>query len=189
MGRRVRRSTVLVMVTVLVMAMGSFTAVRAGRSGGKATLRNAGGAVVGVVEFAERDGAVEVEVKGVQGLPAGFHGFHVHAVGTCDPATGFASAGGHFSADGAHPGHAGDMPVLLINADGTGGAVFRTDRFSVPGVVGRAVIVHALPDNYANVPVGTGSTQYTANAADASALTAATGNAGGRIACGVIEED
>lgn len=190
MSHQVRRPIVLVTAAVLIIAMGSFTAVRADPDGARATLTNIGGATVGVVEFAARDGAVEVEVKNVSGLPSGFHGFHIHAVGVCDPATGFLSAGGHFNPAGAgHPGHAGDMPVLLVKADGTGGAVFQTDRFSVSDVIGRAVIIHALPDNYANIPVGAGATQYTANGADATALTLATGNAGGRIACGMVEED
>jgi Cu/Zn superoxide dismutase len=48
------------------------------------------------------------------------------------------------------------------------------------------VILHAGADNFANIPLGAGATQYTANSTDASAATAKTGNAGDRIACGVI---
>ena len=64
--------------------------------------------------------------------------------------------------------------------DGTGEARFVSDRYGVADVLGRAVIVHANPDNYANVP-----TRYAAGGPDATTL--ARGNAGGRIACGVIE--
>jgi Cu-Zn family superoxide dismutase len=71
------------------------------------------------------------------------------------------------------------MPVLLVNEDGTGEARFVSDRYSLADVVGRALIVHAGPDNYANIP-----TRYAATGPDATTL--ATGDAGGRAACGVI---
>ena len=52
---------------------------------------------------------------------------------------------------------------------------------------GKAVILHAGADNFGNVPVGTGPDQYTANSAAATTKTGNTGNAGDRIACGVIK--
>lgn len=182
-------------VVALVVLSGG---IAAGQSddGGAATalLHDADGAQVGVVTWTETDGAVSVDVK-VEGLPAGFHGFHVHAVGECIPP--FTSAGGHLNPGGAgHPGHAGDMPVLLVNADGTGEAGFVTDRYVVADLLGVALIVHANPDNYANIPE-----RYVAPAPSASpaaspeapmvsgpdAATLATGDAGPRMACGVIE--
>ena len=61
-------------------------------------------------------------------LTPGFHGFHVHAVGQCVPP--FTSAGGHFNPAGAdHGDHAGDLPTMLVNDDGTGELRFVTDRF------------------------------------------------------------
>jgi hypothetical protein len=57
--------------------------------------------------------------------------------------------------DASHPEHTGDMPVLLVNSDGTGEAGFKTDRFALKNLFdedGSAIIVHALPDNYANIP-------------------------------------
>ena len=105
----------------------------------------------------------------------------MHAIGTCTPPA-FTSAGGHFNpADRGHPNHAGDMPILLVNGDGTGTARFKTDRFAIadlfdPG--GSALIVHASPDNYANIP-----DRYDP---DPDATTLATGDAGGRVACGMI---
>jgi Cu/Zn superoxide dismutase len=57
----------------------------------------------------------------------------------------------------------------------------------VDEVSGRAVILHAGADDYANVPVGEAANQYTANDPAATELTANTGNAGERVACGVIE--
>ena len=109
----------------------------------------------------------------------------------------FTSAGPHLNPAGAsHPDHAADQPVVLVNADGTGSARFVTDRYTVAELVGAAVIVHANPDNYANIP-----DRYQAPGPSASpaastppvmvagpdAATLATGDAGPRIACGVIE--
>jgi Cu-Zn family superoxide dismutase len=147
----------------------------------EARLVNAAGDEIGVVRLREKGGAVRVEGQ-VRGLPAGFHGFHVHAIGSCvGPA--FTSAGGHLNPGGAsHPAHAGDMPVLLVNADGTASASFESDRFGVGNLFdtdGSAVIVHANPDNYANIPAD----RYDP---DPDATTLATGDAGGRLACGVI---
>lgn len=129
----------------------------------------------------ESSGNVVVQVN-VHNLPPGFHGFHIHAVGECIPP--FTSAGGHFDLDAhTHRDHSGDMPVLLVNADGTANAKFHTDRFALADLFdadGSAFIIHASPDNYANIP-----DRYVA-APDATTL--ATGDSGARIACGVIEK-
>lgn len=130
----------------------------------------------------------------VSGLPAGYHGLHIHAKGVCDPrskdpATGgpFFSAGGHFDLGShAHPDHSGDLPPLLVGADGTGTASAVTDRFRVRQLLdgdGSAVIVHARPDNQANIPDRYRRADGTAGP---DADTRKTGDAGGRIACGVV---
>ncbi|MFD9943538.1 superoxide dismutase family protein [Nonomuraea sp. NPDC059023] len=129
----------------------------------------------------------------VKGLPPGYHGFHIHATGICDPAavdpaTGkvspFYTAGGHFDLGGStHSHHSGDLPPLLVAADGSGTASVVTDRFRVRQLTdadGSAVIVHALPDNLANIPE-----RYSATGPDEA--TQRTGDAGGRIACGPIK--
>jgi len=148
---------------------------------GFATLRAADGDVVGRVFLRDARGGTLVFAR-VQGLPPGFHGFHVHTTGLCTPPD-FMSAGGHFNPTGAsHPNHAGDMSTLLVNGDGTGLVALRTDRFTLSDLRdddGAAVIVHALPDNYANIPA-----RY-APAPDATTL--GTGDAGGRLACGVVQ--
>lgn len=159
-----------------------------------AAVAAADGTDVGSVTWTQVAGTVAVEVS-VHGLPPGFHGFHVHAVGEC--VAPFTSAGPHLNPAGVgHPEHAADQPVLLVNADGTGSATFSTDRYAVVDIVGAAVIVHANPDNYANIPE-----RYLAPGPSASpavsappvmvpgpdAATLATGDAGPRIACGVIE--
>jgi Cu-Zn family superoxide dismutase len=150
------------------------------KRGAATVLRDVAGDVVGAVTFTQQGGHVLVHGQ-VSGLPEGFHGFHIHAIGQCTE--NFLSAAGHLNpTGGGHPTHHGDMPVLLVNADGSGETRFQTDRFLVQALFdqdGSAVIVHADPDNYANIP-----TRY---APQADATTLATGDAGGRIACGVIE--
>jgi Cu-Zn family superoxide dismutase len=165
------------------------------------TLRDANGGFVGRVVFA-RVGANTLVTTSVR-LPAApedsIHGFHVHANdnpanGTgcvADPAqpanTHFVSADGHFNPGGGiHGHHAGDMPAVFVTAAGDGAMSFITDHFQPAEIVGRAVILHQAPDNYGNIPVGAAANQYTPNAADATTLTNNTGNAGNRIACGVI---
>jgi Cu-Zn family superoxide dismutase len=117
----------------------------------------------------------------VGGLPPGFHGFHIHTTGECTPPD-FMSAGGHLNLTGAsHGDHAGDLPTLLVNADGSGMLAATTDRFSLSDLRdadGSAVMVHELPDNYANIPE-----RYDPPADEE---TRSTGDAGSRLACGEL---
>ena len=115
-------------------------------------------------------------VANVSGLaPGQEHGFHVHEAGDCSSPDGM-SAKGHFNPYGKPHGnpasderHAGDMPSLKADASGNAKVDTVLDVMSVkPGpasVVGRGLIVHANPDDYKTQP---------------------TGNAGARLACGVI---
>jgi len=146
---------------------------------GSATLRNAQGTVVGTLNLTQS--ATGVRFTGaLNGLAAGTHGIHLHAVGRCD-APDFASAGGHYNPAAAHHGlenpagpHAGDFPNIVVGANGSvtvdltnprvtldanpAGGLFDTD--------GTAVVVHAGQDDQKNDP---------------------SGNSGARIACGVIQ--
>lgn len=153
-----------------------------------ATLKDAAGTIVGVAHFSQSKDGVEVKVTAFK-LTSGFHGFHVHAVGKCmvdntvQPPAVFTSAGPHFEIglDTDHRDHNGDLPVLLANKKGYAEAEFKTDRFKVADLFdtdGSALIVHANPDNFANIP-----TRY---AAAPDATTLSTGDAGSRVACGVI---
>ncbi|HEY0360371.1 MAG TPA: superoxide dismutase family protein [Mycobacteriales bacterium] len=168
----------------------------------RALLRDPGGAVVGVVTFSKagRGTRVLAAMQPNRYVAAGeFHGFHVHANdnpanGTgcvADPAaapsTWFVSADGHLAGpDQTHGHHIGDMPSPLVAGDGTAILMFTTDRFTPAGVVGRAVVLHAGPDNFGNVPMGSAADQYTANSPAAVVKTQATGNSGDRVACGVV---
>ena len=118
---------------LLAMTLGGTSATAHGdKDGARAVVRDRDGQRVALVALVHTGpGKVTVQVR-ARRLPPGFHGFHVHAVGACDPATGFASAGGHLNPTGApHDDHAGDLPVLLVNADGTAQATVATDRFSI----------------------------------------------------------
>jgi Cu-Zn family superoxide dismutase len=141
---------------------------------------------VGVAVFKERHGETSVRAA-VWRLAPGFHGFHVHAVGECVPP--FTSAAGHFNPTGAaHGDHAGDLPTLLVNRDGTGELAFETDRFSLNDLFdgdGSALMVHAGRDNYANIPTRYHS--HTENTFGPDSETRATGDAGARAACGVVQ--
>jgi superoxide dismutase, Cu-Zn family len=151
-----------------------------------AELADASGQRVGVAVFKEKHGEVEISAE-VWGVAAGFHGFHVHTTGECVPP--FTSAGGHYDPAGAdHGDHAGDLPTLLVNRDGTGELEFETDRFSLRELLaddGSALIVHAGRDNYANIPDRYHSHQYDTFGPDVDTL--ATGDAGERAACGVVQ--
>ncbi|AOW93279.1 superoxide dismutase [Rhodococcus sp. WMMA185] len=156
-----------------------------------ATLRDADGAEVGSVTF-RQDGDHVTVTTSVEDQTPGFHGFHVHSIGACEPnsvaPTGgepgdFLSAGGHFQVDGrsGHPA-SGDLTSIQVLADGTAELVTTTDSFTVEdlenGDTGTAIMIHAGPDNFGNIPA-----RY-APAPDQ--VTLDTGDAGARVACGVI---
>jgi superoxide dismutase, Cu-Zn family len=154
----------------------------------EARLHDVNGKEVAWVELtALHDGGSLVRIK-ASGLTPGFHGFHLHANGICDPAgpKPFASAGGHFNPTGNPEGmQAGAFPVLLAGSDGYAAARF-VDANIVPGDLvtptGTSVVIHSLPDNYANIP-----TRYFANGVPGpDQETMQTGDGGTRIACGVL---
>ena len=160
--------------------------------GVEVTLFDADGGQVGTVQLEDEDGGLEVDVA-AGGLPPGFHGFHLHAVGVCEPDSAdpadpakvgdFLSAGGHVGADEAdHGQHHGDLPSLLIDSTGSGRLTASTDALTLDELMdddGTAVMVHASPDNFAHIPE-----RYAPDGPDEA--TRKTGDAGDRIACGVV---
>ena len=115
--------------------------------------------------FQRRDGVlVEAEVNGLPRTETGFFAFHIHEGKNCE-GEGLPNTGGHFNPGGAmHPNHAGDLPPLLAD-HGKAYMRFLTDRFHVDEIIGRTVIIHEEPDDFHTQP---------------------SGNAGTKIACGVI---
>ncbi|MBQ3252525.1 MAG: superoxide dismutase family protein [Oscillospiraceae bacterium] len=121
----------------------------------------------GCVQFYQENGCVLIVAK-ISGLPrvsgTGFFGFHIHQ-GTSCAGTDFSSTGSHYNpTDQAHPEHSGDLPPLL-RCQGNAYLSVKTDRFSVKGIIGRTVVIHSEPDDFHSQPAG---------------------NAGRKIACGVI---
>jgi Cu-Zn family superoxide dismutase len=178
------------LASVIVLALAYVTS-GGGEAGGnatpqgtdaRATLHDAAGNEIGSVKLEQDGDAVRLKVK-IEGATPGFHGFHVHTVGAC--AAPFTSAGGHYNPGGTtHSNHAGDLPSLYADADGETEARFSTDRFALGDLFdadGSAIILHAGRDNYANIPTD----RYDP---DPDATTLATGDAGSRFACGVIEQ-
>lgn len=135
-----------------------------------------GSNVRGWAAFTDRStGGVRVEVH-IENAPPGVHGLHVHERGDCS-APDAASAGAHFNPGGMpHAGpsdtrrHAGDLGNITIEANGTGHLELVTDLLTVrPGpnsVVGKSVIFHEKADDLRTQP---------------------TGDAGGRLGCGVVQ--
>ena len=185
------RKTALLVVLALAAAIltaplyASGDSRSASRKHVKVQLVDASGSEAGVVKLTTQGPTVIVRAE-VEGLTPGFHGFHVHSVGEC--VAPFASAGGHYNpAALGHGSHAGDMPSLLVLDDGTGQLQFATDNFTIEELFdadGTAIIVHALPDNVANIPTRYQSTTEGTFGPDSATL--ATGDAGSRVACGVV---
>jgi Cu-Zn family superoxide dismutase len=185
---RTRRSRALLAIvggSVILGSLGGGGALAIGQSA-KVSLTDAGGAAVGQVKLTQVGDVVTVRAE-VQGVAPGFHGFHVRAIGTCVPP--FTSAGGHFNPTATpHGNHAGDMPPLLVMDDGTASTRFQTDRFTLQQLYdtdGSAIIIHADRDNLANIPARYHS--HTEDVFGPDSATLATGDAGGRFACGVVE--
>lgn len=205
MNKQIRAAVAAVAAVTALGAIGIASgtdAVGAHGQWARASLRGADGTRLGTVAFTNDRGSHHTEVT-VQlrraGAPEAFHGMHIHANDTTangkgciadpaqPPATWFVSADGHWKhvASEVHGNHAGDLPSVFVNGDGSAKIRFSIDKLTPADVLGRAVVLHAGPDNFGNVPVGPADDQYVAGAT-ALAKTQATGNAGDRIGCGVI---
>ena len=121
----------------------------------------------GCIRFYQQKGCVLIVVE-IFRLPreneTGFFGFHIHQGESCS-GTDFSETGSHYNpADQVHPKHAGDLPPLMC-CRGNAYLAVKTDRFTVHDIIGKTVVIHSNPDDFHTQPAG---------------------NAGKKIACGVI---
>lgn len=162
-------------------------------------LKSADGTVVANATFDFTNGYATVTVEAGPNhiLTPGFHGLHIHSVGKCEansvaPTGGaagdFNSAGGHYQAPG-HTGYpaSGDLTSLEVRPDGSAKLVTTTNAFTAADLrnsSGTALVIHQDPDNFGNIPTA----RYTQKngAAGPDEQTLSTGDAGKRVACGVI---
>ena len=132
--------------------------------------------VTGTASFAQAGGKVVLTLS-IEGAEPGLHAVHLHEKGDCTAPDG-TSAGGHWNPThenhgkwGTAPFHRGDIGVFEVGADGKGTLTLSTDLWTIGGapetdILGKAVIIHAKTDDFTTQP---------------------TGNAGGRVGCGVVE--
>lgn len=138
------------------------------------------GQPIGTIEARDTSKGLALTPK-LSGLVPGPHGIHVHQNGTCGPAeqdgkpiAGLA-AGGHFDphSTGKHKGpwdgggHQGDLPALSVNGDGSATDMLVAPHLKAADLKGRAIIIHAGADNYADEPKPLGG-------------------GGARVACGIV---
>ena len=148
-------------------------------------------------DFSNGYATITIATTGVGLIAPGFHGVHIHKAGKCEansvgPTGGapgdFLSAGGHFQA----PGHSnepasGDLTSLEVRRDGVGMLATTTDAFAMDDLLTgekTAIIIHAGADNFANIPPERYS--QTNGTPGPDSMTMSTGDAGKRVACGVI---
>ena len=168
----VRKSTLAAVLAIgLALAAHATAADKA-----TAVLKHAKGNEVGNAELTATPSGVLISLN-LSAVPAGEHAFHIHAVGKCEPPD-FKSAGPHFSPDEKKHGlmnaegpHAGDMPNLHVPGDGKlqmeilNQMVTLNQKAALLDQDGSALVIHAGFDDYVSDPAG---------------------NAGDRIACGVV---
>jgi Cu-Zn family superoxide dismutase len=165
-----------------------------------ARLKAPDGTAVATAKFDFSNGyaTITIATSGVGVLAPGFHGVHIHKVGKCEPnsvgPTGgapgdFLSAGGHFQV-GGHSGEpeSGDLTSLQVRKDGVGTLVTTTDAFTLADLLTgekTAIVIHAGADNFMNIPPERYN-QVNGGAPGPDEMTMTTGDAGKRVACGVI---
>lgn len=140
-----------------------------------AILMDQSGTTLGTLTLMDMDGGLHISGE-LTGVPNGEHGFHIHAVGTCDAAGKFESAGPHFE-PGTHKHgtenpegpHAGDLMNVTADDDGKAVVDLHNPNVTIAALNdadGAALVLHADADDYKTDP---------------------SGNSGDRFACGVLE--
>ncbi len=173
-------SFIVTLAVACGFAQGAYAEEQAGFSKATALLgpTQPGSVITGKVTLEETPAGLQVRAE-VQNAPTGLHGFHIHMNGNCSDEGN--ATGGHFNPDGVSHGdlakdgfthaHAGDLGNITIDADGHGtlekllpGLTLKEGKY---GVAGRSFVLHEKTDDFGQP----------------------TGNAGGRIACGVIQAE
>jgi Cu-Zn family superoxide dismutase len=137
-----------------------------------------GNTASGVVNFSQDGDIMQVDIRVDSLMPNSIHGLHIHIVGDCR-APDASSAGGHFNPHGkshggpfSEPRHGGDLGNIQADANGSATISIQVTGISLgkedDSIIGRAVIVHAQGDDLTSQP---------------------SGNAGPRIACGLISKN
>jgi Cu-Zn family superoxide dismutase len=159
---------------LVLFLLGACASMSSGPSATATLAPTSGSTAAGTVQLTQLgDGGVRVQVD-LTGVPAGVHGFHIHEKGDCGDNGN--AAGGHYNplttphgAPDADPHHAGDFGNVTADASGNVRTTFTTRSVTVEEgpttAIGHAIILHANPDDLTTQP---------------------TGNAGARIACGVV---
>ena len=164
-------------LAVAAMLLVSGAAMAAGAKATATLESRSGSTVTGKVTFTQKGAKVSMKVE-VKGLTPGTHAIHLHEKGDCS-APDATSAGGHWNPTsenhgqwGHAPFHHGDIGNLVADAKGKAELTIESELWTIgdgkaSDVVGHAVVVHAKEDDFTTQP---------------------TGNAGGRVACGVIKK-
>lgn len=164
-------------LAVAAVLLVSGAAMAAGAKATATLVSRSGSKVTGKVTFTQKGAKVSMKVV-VNGLTPGTHAIHLHEKGDCS-APDATSAGGHWNPSsedhgqwGHAPFHHGDIGNLVADAKGKAELTIESELWTIgdgkpSDVVGHAVVVHAKEDDFTTQP---------------------TGNAGGRVACGVIKK-
>jgi Cu-Zn family superoxide dismutase len=168
----------IILIPAIMLALSGAAFSVEGPKVATARIIDSKGGAIGSAILSETGEGVKIKL-GAGGIPPGMHGFHIHSAGMCEPPD-FKSAGGHFNPYGKKHGlksaegrHAGDMPNVEAGEDGKVSVdIIVKDVTLGEGVnslfkpEGTSIVIHANPDDGVSDPAG---------------------NAGARIACGVIE--